>query len=323
MRSAFCIAVAAAAVVVSVVAVGSISNYNVKTTLSDAATESAGTEPGPTGAATLSNPSPQLIFGEPVVSGVMKQSHKQRINERLEQSKCAQHENDGRRRGSRRGLVYRGPDHTAAAGAPDDAASCTGRRGISHSSSDPPSSSGNSRLLRAATLLAEEEQTNPAGPSKYQLQPQPSQHQQQQRPTPPSNAAKQPRPASTSDAFGTVQQKKADSPETTVPSSSPSLAPSLGVPNTADEAQQSLEPEVLPTPKEKDASFKHVLPPSPARHHPAADDDEDAVQHGGKGGKQQGGQVPKTDAQQQPQTRAEKQASMLELADRAAQEAES
>ena len=109
----------------------------------------------------------------------------------------------------------------------------------------------------------------------------------------------------------------------TVPSSSPSLAPSLGVPNTADEAQQSLEPEVLPTPKEKDASFKHVLPPSPARHHPAAADDEDAVQHGGKGGKQQGGQVPKTDAQQQPQTRAEKQASMLELADRAAQEAES
>lgn len=68
--------------------------------------------------------------------------------------------------------------------------------------------------VRAATLLAEEEQTNPAGPSKYQLQPQPSQHQQQQRPTPPSNAAKQPRPASTSDAFGTVQQKKADSPET-------------------------------------------------------------------------------------------------------------
>ena len=149
MRSAFCIAVAAAAVVVSVVAVGSISNYNVKTTLSDAATESAGTEPGPTGAATMSNPSPQLIFGEPVVSGVMKQSQKQRINERLEQSKCAEHENDGRRRGSRRGLVYRGPDHTAAAGAPDDAASCTGRRGISHSSSDPPSSSGNSRLRKS------------------------------------------------------------------------------------------------------------------------------------------------------------------------------
>lgn len=59
--------------------------------------------------------------------------------------------------------------------------------------------------VRAATLLAEEEQTNPAGPSKHQLQPQPSQQQQQQRPTPPSNAAKQPRPASTSDAFGTVQ----------------------------------------------------------------------------------------------------------------------
>lgn len=156
MRSAFCIAVAAAAVVVSVVAAGSISNYNmkgvdiVKTTLSDGATESgAGTEPGPTGAATMSNLSPQLIFGEPVVSGVMKQSQKQRINERLEQSKCAQHENDGRRRGSRRGLVYRGPDHTAAAGAPDDAASCTSRRGISHSSSDPPSSSGNSRLRKS------------------------------------------------------------------------------------------------------------------------------------------------------------------------------